>query len=656
MLLLCGAAEAVFAAPDSIPAYTKVQKQSTLTEDQKISLALNRLAFGPRPGEIDQVRAMGLSNWIDQQLHPETIDDSAVDAEVARLEDLNMSGTDLMAAYKEDRERQKARQEALKLLKTADAASAAGAQTQTVGTQTQTAAAPQATMAPITGQSLLQLQAGSNVVAPDIPPNAFLRRGAGPGAGVGLGVGAGADIQTANEPMMQPGTSVEALGELASSKVLRSIDSNRQLQEVLVDFWSNHFNLDVNKGPVQDLIVADQRDVIRAHVFGKFRDLLEASAKSPAMLWYLDNYQSTRTFTAPVRYRNVRTVQYVNGVPQYTRVLLPSGNPTAPAKGRKTGLNENYGRELMELHTLGVDGGYTQEDVTEVARCFTGWSIDQQTGEFRFYPNRHDDGQKVVLGHLIPAGGGIQDGETVLDILASSPSCAHFISKELCVRLVSDTPPESLVKRAAETFTRTQGDLREVVRTIVTSPEFYSPAVYRAKIKSPFEYAVSAVRAVDGHYEAPDPDNLGGRAALTGDGGVSMRRRPNRYSGRNAPSIIHEIADLGEPMFSYEFPTGYPEISSKWVSAGGLLARFNYATALGSGQVTEVSASPSDLLAGIPLTDHMAVLHKLVGDILNGDISDSTRKALIAEMPATGPVDPMQLVSLLIGSPEFQRR
>jgi uncharacterized protein (DUF1800 family) len=379
------------------------------------------------------------------------------------------------------------------------------------------------------------------------------------------------------------------------------------------------------------------------------------------MLWYLDNYQSTRNFTPGpprLRYRNVRAIQYVNGVPEYTRELVPvaAANPTAPAKARKSGLNENYGRELMELHTLGVDGGYTQQDVTEVARCFTGWSIDQQTGEFRFYPNRHDDGQKVVLGHVIPAGGGMQDGETVLDILAASPSCAHFISKELCIRLVSDTPPEALVKKAAATFTSTQGDLREVVRTIVTSPEFYSPAVYRSKIKSPFEFAVSAVRAVGGHYEAPDPDNLRGKAELTGDGGVSMRRRPNRYSGRNSPSIVHEIADLGEPMFSYEFPTGYPEISSRWVSAGGLLARFNFATALGSGQVSEVAASPNDLVSGVSLTDHMAVLHKLVGDILGGEISDSTRAALINEMPASGPVDPAQLTSLIIGSPEFQRR
>lgn len=587
-----------------------------LTNDQKISLVLNRLAFGPRPGDIDQVRKVGLGVWINQQLHPEQIDDSNVDAQLTRLENLDLPSSDLMTAYKEDTQR------AVLKAKQASALQVANIQT----ASSPAAAVPSPAPA---DQRMLLLQAGSSVVGTNV-------LGAAPTNNPGLVTGQTPTIVTTPAgrsdipgPTMMPGTSTEALGELEASKVLRAVDSNRQLQEVLVDFWSNHFNLDVNKGPVRDLILADERDVIRPHVLGRFRDLLEASAKSPAMLWYLDNYQSTKNFT-------------------------PGAG--APAALRRNGLNENYGRELMELHTLGVDGGYTQHDVTEVARCFTGWSIDRDTGEFRFYPRRHDDGEKIVLGQIIAPGGGIQDGETVLDILASSPSCARFISKELCERLVSDDPPDALVAQAAATFIRTQGDLREVVRTIVTSSEFYTVQTYNAKIKSPFEFAVSAVRAVNGHYLLPDPDNQQGRGRLLADAGVSMRRRSPRYGSRIEPSMIQDIADMGQPLFSYEFPTGYPEISSRWISSGGLLARFNFATALGAGQIAEVSDSPAGLLGDTPLSDHLGVLHRLVNIILHGEISPSTRSAILQEMPATGDVDPGQIAALLIGSPEFQHR
>ena len=263
---------------------------------------------------------------------------------------------------------------------------------------------------------------------------------------------------------------------MQQAKLIRAADSNRQLQEVLVDFWSNHFNIDVKKNFDRILKVADDRDVIRPHIFGKFRDLLEASAKSPAMqLIYLDNWQSTVPRT--VKMGEVMVTQKIHDQ------MMANGNgtlaPEVPKVGdKKGGINENYGREIMELHTLGVDGGYTQKDVQEVARCFTGWSINRDNGEFQFHPRMHDNGEKVVLGHAIPANGGMQDGETVLDILAASPATAHHIALEMCERFVSDDPSPALVDRIAGVFTKTCGDLRAVTEAVLTSPEFLSPSDY----------------------------------------------------------------------------------------------------------------------------------------------------------------------------------
>src|SRR6185295_18491817 len=259
--------------------------------------------------------------------------------------------------------------------------------------------------------------------------------------------------------------------ELSQQKLLRAAYSERQLQEVLVDFWFNHFNVDARKGATRFLVTEYERDAIRPHVLGRFRDLLEATAKSPAMLFYLDNWMSVDPGSAGL------------------------GSPSALRAGnrQKRGLNENYGRELMELHTLGVDGGYSQNDVTEVARAFTGWTIGnpRQGGGYFFNARLHDRGEKLVLGHRIKAGGGESDGEQVLDILATHPSTARFIATKLARRFVSDAPPASLVDRLADKFRATDGDLREVTRTILTSPEFLSPTTYGAKVKTPFEFVVS---------------------------------------------------------------------------------------------------------------------------------------------------------------------
>jgi uncharacterized protein (DUF1800 family) len=456
----------------------------------------------------------------------------------------------------------------------------------------------------------------------------------------------------------QQNRSVAAIGELEKAKLVRAIDSQRQLQEVLVDFWGNHFNIDMKKGPDRVLKVADDRDVIRPHIWGSFRDLLEASAKSPAMLYYLDNATNTvaHTVTEEEQMRAERRQAFM--------AQLGNGavaKPIPMAGQVKGGVNENYGREIMELHTLGVDGGYTQQDVQEVARCFTGWSIDRLTGEFAFHPRQHDDGAKVVLGHQIPAGGGIQDGETVLDILASSPATAHHISLELCQRFVSDAPSPDLVNRIAGVFQQTGGNLRQVTEAILTSPEFLSPTNFNNKIKSPLEFAVSAVRASESSIipqPRPPYDKL--EAAIEGAGVLGRGAAADRISKRPRQSLNWHIYELGEPLFACTPPTGYKEVSKFWVSPGALIERLNFAMALTQQQVLDVRFNPQTILAGIDLDQPEAVLNQCVSVLLQNNITDSTRKVLEqTALPQPGDsktVNPSKLIALIIGSPEFQRK
>ena len=474
-------------------------------------------------------------------------------------------------------------------------------------------------------------------------------------------------------------TAAEPVGKLydefVASKLIRAVESQRQLQEVLVDFWSNHFNIDIRKAPCGVLKVIDDRDTIRPHVFGKFRDLLEASAKSPAMLVYLDNFQSVSdTMPQPLLNRRRRLgAQAGFGAFNGGGTASPANHakPAPAVPRRKLGLNENYGREIMELHTLGVDGGYTQQDVHEVARCFTGWSIGSpdgarprinrynEAGEFQFYPRVHDDGEKVVLGHVIPAGGGIQDGETVLDILASNPATMRHISYELCQRLVCDEPPVSLVHKCVVTWQQTDGDLREVVRTIVTSPEFFSPVAMRKKIKSPFEYAVSSVRALNGTL---DPTELVAKKQVAREAN-SLVRPPQGggFLDVNTNTLLGQIATMGEPLFQYQAPTGFPEDSRKWVSSGALISRLNFSLALTAGRIKDVKLDDPSEDAGANM-DPETTINRLADRILHGDISPSTRATLLSEAKAgsgsnaNGPLTSGTIAALLLGSPEFQRR
>jgi uncharacterized protein (DUF1800 family) len=567
--------------------------QQSLSGEKKIAHVLNRLEFGPRPGDYERVQKMGIERWIDWQLAPEKIDDRAVNEKLSVLKTLKMSPEKLMLAQTSD----------MNILK------------KVLQNQQQKNTNPNSQNAASTAE--MKMNARQRAVVEK--------------------------VQAANFP---PQISMQAVGELQLDKITRAVESNRQLYEIMVDFWGNHFNLDVKKNAVRTLIIVDEREVIRPHVFGKFRDMLGASAKSPAMLLYLDNASSSREIEmGEMRGNRRRRNQVVN-----------ANAPAAPVK-KRGGINENYARELMELHTLGVDGGYSQQDVQEVARCFTGWSIERETGEFRFRPYMHDDGEKTVLGQRIPAGGGIKDGERVLDILAAHPSTAQFISRKLCTRLIADEPPQSAIDKAAKTFSQTGGDLRAVVKTIVTSSEFFSTAAYRAKIKSPFEYAVSSVRALDGVVLMGNGSTPEDRMRLVFDGASVVRLgKSGRYGRSNQKSMAMLIAEMGQPLFSYQAPTGYSEDSSKWVSTGALVARLNFALALVGGNVYNVLATPTLLLKNVDEHDRNAITEHLLRQLVGGDISSGTRSTLARETKSEGPIDRMKLTALILGSPEFQRR
>ncbi len=590
-----------------------IQAQETPSDRDEVIHVLNRITFGPKPGDVERVQKMGLRNYIIQQLHPETIDDSAVEQEVAQFEILQMNQQQLLQLFTDD---------AKKVLKKAEK----NAQAQLAANQAAGNVAP--AQRPVDLQGQVQPPSGQNMTMAE-------------------------KIALASQFR-----SVAAIGQLEQAKLVRAVDSQRQLQEVLVDFWNNHFNVDVKKRMCSVFKVSDDRDVIRPHIWGKFRDLLEADAKSPAMLVYLDNASSTVSHT--VTAREQQKVEQVAS--QMMQNGLAAAAPPIPTVGEKRGgLNENYGRELMELHTLGVDAGYTQQDVTEVARCFTGWSVDRLTGQFAFHPGQHDNGAKVVLGHNIPPGGGIQDGETVLDILASSPACAHFISREMCQRFVADDPSPALVNRIATVFTESGGDLRAVTEAILTSPEFLSPSDYGNKIKSPLEFTVSAVRASGSTIIAQQPPpfdklepTLEGGAVL-GKGGAAdrMAKRPRQPLG-------FHILELGEPLFACTPPTGYQEVSSTWVSPGALIERLNFALALTEQKLSDVQFNPATILGTTDLDKPEAVLDQCIAVLLHNNVSDTTRKVLTeTALPASGEnqtVNPSKLIALIIGSPEFQRK
>ena len=644
---LCLAAPADRKKPSSADARPGIEIAQKMSDDDKVVHALNRLGYGPRPGDVEKVKVMGLSRYIEQQLNPERVDDVAVDKKLASLTTLQMSGDQLGAQYHDLMQATRQAQMLRKQMKKQDAAS---------------------NMRAGKGETPSDPAAATGDSPTDPSANGMARKRAKQAIAM-MDPAERREARQARQLVAQAAVPVaRAHAEFMAAKALRAIESERQLQEVLVDFWGNHFNIDIRKPPCGVLKILDDRETIRPHILGKFRDLLGASAKSPAMLVYLDNFQSMSE-TPPSGPAGRRPENRAKRLLMRAQGMQAAAAPPKVNKNRPTGLNENYAREIMELHTLGVDGGYTQQDVREVARCLSGWSVASagrrpgpgkyaEAGMFHYYPTMHDDGEKTVLGHVIPAGGGENDGEKVLDILASHPATMRHVSEQLCQRFAADQPPASLVDKCVAAWKRTDGDLREIVRTIVTSPEFFSPAAQRSKIKSPFEYAVSSVRALGGTYETADSlsDVTRPRQA------VSLIKPPKGggYLDMDSTSLIGQVGTMGQPLFQYQAPTGYPEDSQKWVSSGALISRLNFALALTSGTLGDIKLLGSDIAAA---SDPERTIDRAAAQILHTPITPATRAILLKQVRLASD-DPAarsqvltsrRIAALLLGSPEFQR-
>ena len=421
--------------------------------------------------------------------------------------------------------------------------------------------------------------------------------------------------------------------ELAMAKVTRAIYSERQLQQVMDDFWFNHFNVYAAKGEDKWYLTSYERDVIQPHTLGKFKDLVTATAKSPAMLFYLDNFLSADPRAAQ-RQAAQRAMRQSRG--GFGRPFPPRPPQQQQAKKNTRGLNENYGRELMELHTLGVEGGYTQKDVTELARCFTGWTIEKprQNPQFKFDEKVHDPDPKIVLGKKIHAGG-MKDAEQAIELLTRQPATAKFISTKLARRFVSDNPPAPLVARMAQTFQSSDGDIRAVMHTMIYSPEFWSREAYRAKIKTPFEVVISAVRALGTDVDTPMP-------------------------------LVQWVGRIGEPLYQCQPPTGYADKAEAWVNTGALLNRLNFSLTLAGNKVRGARTDVGSLL-GSDATEPKLALERAVQIFLGGQAGPTTVETLEKQLNSPQVLqakldDPMKKVDLgvvtglVLGAPEFQRR
>jgi uncharacterized protein (DUF1800 family) len=487
---------------------------------------INRVSFGPRPGDFERVQQMGIDAYIDEQLHPESIDDSAVEKRVAALyPTLSMSAGELLQNYPQPKQ----------------------------------AAATQQGNA----QKLEKLL-------------------------VGLG------LQPA------PQTPAQVVAELQEATIMRAIFSQRQLQQVLVDFWSDHFNIYAYKNADRWLKTVDDREVIRKYAFGKFKDLVQASAESPAMIEYLDNRENVK------------------------------GNA-----------NENYAREVMELHTLGVDGGYNQLDVQELARAFTGWTIRPpqragllgefdyaNAGTFIFNPRQHDDGAKRVLGVDLPPGGGMNDALKIIDVLAHHPSTAQFISTKLVSHFVSDTPPAALVQRAAQTFTQSDGDIRAVMSTILHSDEFENS--FAQKIKRPYDLIVSSLRALDAQVE-------------------------------DTRVLAAALRLIGQGLFQHLMPNGYPDYGTAWINTNGLLGRWNFSLIVAANRVPSSTIDLQAAMNGVSPRTVGEMVDFWVNYLLHRTILDADRQKLVSAVGVSADAAfeaarLPELVALILASPHFQYR
>ncbi len=652
----------------------KKDKPPSSASDQRRALhALNRLTFGPRPGDVQRVMAIGVDQWIDLQLHPEKIDDSALAARLEPLRTTRLSTKELAEDFPDGREinqiisgkramptdaalrmvyqiqvdRQLERKERLQEAKNtnppADSStmalgSAAGGKSASADTSAMNtggagndgaadpntkavadagdamvATAPPAKLSPEEEEQARrreeQLYADLDVQQlPGLPPDERFKKilKMSPDAqrslaeslrgGKGLEFLEGLSPKQKETLLAMNNPAGVVTGELAQAKLLRAIYSDRQLEEVMTDFWFNHFNVFMDKGVDRLLITSYERDVIRPHALGKFEDLLVATAKSPAMLFYLDNWLSVGPDSAQAL-----------GIPLHPYGPHGGFHPRHPNQGKRpSGLNENYGRELLELHTLSVNGGYSQRDVTEVAKVFTGWTIDKpaQGGGFKFDPRMHEPGPKFVLGRRIKPKGE-DEGLEVLHRLATSPQAAHFISLKLAERFVADDPPPALVDRMAKTFLKKKGDIREVMTVLLHSPEFWDDGTYRDKVKTPLEFVVSAVRATGAEVD-------------------------------DAMPLTRQLNNMGMPLYGAQPPTGYSMKAETWVSSSALLNRMNFALALTSGKIKGVKVDVAQLAgSNAPNSrpaDSTATLSALEASLLTGDVSKQTHDSIAAQI------------------------
>ena len=627
-------------------ARTHPAKPTPLTKRERAEHVLDRLAFGPRPGEVEQVEAMGVKQWIDQQLYPETINNAALEARLSQFPAMQLSMEALIQQYPPN-----------PVIRQLDAGHGSMPNNPVERAIYFSALADFRQRREIKAVQDLKDQKTTSAQAPTPIQNV----GFDPTAKVATLLREPVAVRWNDLLTMQPGAARPLLqkmnpvqrqqlaegmtpkqkevllalvqtnrvvaGELLEEKLLREIYSSRQLDEVMTDFWFNHFSIYLRKNEEEPwYLAAYERDVIRPRALGKFEDLLDAVAHSPTMLVYLDNQQSVG--------------------PHSLAALRAAANPNQ--KNNVPGLNENYARELMELHTLGVNGGYTQSDVIEVAKVLTGWGVKDNA--FEFNERRHEPGTKTVLGQKINENGEAE-GMQVLHILAESPATARFLSTKLAMRFVSDDPPKSLIDRMTKTYLKTHGDIREVLRTMLKSPEFWSRDAYRAKLKNPQEFVVSSLRATDADVE-------------------------------NATALTASLDRLGMPLYGVQQPNGYSLKADPWLGAEALLARMNFALALTANRIPGVKVTVAENSAIDPEQKEASLEEAL----LDGRVTPHTHDAVLGQMesnPAaqvavaaftrnqTGkrgdlfaPVaqrgdagnQSTLAAALLLGSPEFQRR
>jgi len=567
-----------------------------LTEDEATLHALNRLGYGPRPGDVARVEQMGLEKWIDQQLDPDSIDDSALDQRLEKYPTLAMSSQQLLEQFP-----------------------------------------PLALAAKQAGETKQDYKEEYKQQMQEKRRDAMAALAEMANGNVDKGLEALAKIQG-------PG---RIIAELSMAKVDRAVYSNRQLEAVMEDFWFNHFNVFAGKGTDRWMLTSYVRDTIRPHTMGKFQDLLTATAKSPAMLFFLDNWLSVdpaafKEHQQEIAERRARFQGAFGGGFRPFGAPQMQGTEDAQIAQRKKqqedrGLNENYGREVMELHTVGVDAGYTQQDVIEMAECLTGWTVREprRDPEFVFRPEFHAEGKKVVMGHTFDDGGE-KDGEEALAMLANDPHTAKFISTELARHFVSDTPPPALVERMTKSYESSGGDIRAVLKTMIYSPQFWSKEAYRAKVKTPFELVASTARALDA------------------DVSVSL------------PLAVW-VGRMGEPLFLCQPPTGYSDKASTWVNTGALLNRLNFALGFATNHMAGANVDLPDMFGEDASKDPKMALERATDLFLDGQVAPTTMQTLEARLNDPQILqarldDPVKQVNegllsgLVLGTPEFQRR